>query len=199
MTLSSVHSQKKRHRCYSSETRNYKRAVRRQQPLERMIRNATGRTRTAWHRGHYGTLKLQTSTKRAGTAPGWMNRCRYHSVTLCKVINGYEIREVITKWCSLVALWSSEGVVCIPIEFVQEGHSADEYDPGRPPLCCDCGQMTFSERVCMFCGTPLFFCEPMWMCVSVECVYFFLSISKKTFCCYLFLCRYTWKMYIHFL
>jgi len=160
---------KKRVRVYSLEQRQKEAARRKQQhqmPLERLVRNSTARAFTSWNRGLYGQLDMLSCGEqipsrkgnvpsRKGHVPSYMRPCTYYSVT-GNVMLGYEIREVKTNWCVLVAVWGHEGVVCVPIQFVEEGHRENKLDPGHPPMCNQCDNVTYTVLKCVFCGAPLF-------------------------------------------
>lgn len=153
-----------RHRMYDDETREMKRIRRAQQghrPLEKMIRNAAARCKTVWNRGHYGNVNIDGVPKRAGKQPSLMSPCAYYSAD-GQVENGYEIRLVLTRWCPLVAVWGFEGVVCVPMQFVEEGHRQGALDPGRPPMCNQCDRTTYSHIHCSFCGAPMFYPPSSW-------------------------------------
>jgi len=148
-----------RHRIYDAETKEAKRIRRQQQgqrPLDKLIRNASARAKAAWDAGLFGRLAAKSIPLRKGTCPSFMHPCTYYAKT-GEVKNGYEIRLVKTSWSPLVAVWGFEGVVCVPIQFVGEGHSTDIIVPSQPPVCNQCDTTTYSHVRCTHCGAPLFY------------------------------------------
>ena len=146
-------------RTYDEDTREQKRIRRLQQgsrPLYKMIRNGTARTKTAWDHGFFGGLEGPDIPSRNGRPPSFMEPCTYYSLR-GESLNGYEIRAVHTLWSPLVAVWGFEGVVCVPLQFVEVGHSALKIVPSRPPVCNQCDEITYSHGRCTHCAAPLFY------------------------------------------
>ena len=151
-------SKQKAPRVYDDETKEAKRARRcnhAEKPLNKMIRNASARTKTSWDHGLYGVTG-KNLPERKGTHPSFMRPCNYYAI--CgKVMNGFEIRLVRTAWSPLIAVWGFEGVVCVPFQFVQEGHSTEDIVPSQPPICNQCEERTYSHERCANCSAPLFY------------------------------------------
>jgi len=156
-----------RRRCYSPETackKNSRRAKQRLLPLEKLIYNATCRAKNVWKRGSYGQGHVATVLARTGESfpqgigpsPYAMSPCTYYSPQE-QIMLGYQIRVVRATWCSLLAIWGHEGVICIPIQFVEQGHREKKCDPGLPPTCNQCDQVSFSQYKCVHCDAPLFY------------------------------------------
>jgi len=141
--------------------KNERRSTHRKVPLNREIRNGNIRAKRAWDRGLYGNLPSKTPGGESMTSgmkrpPLYMAKCTYYSA--CGSIqSAYELRRVRTVWSELIALWSLEGVVCVPIEFVEDGHRDDHVDPGPPPSCLVCDEVSFSNSLCTACGAQMFF------------------------------------------
>jgi len=154
-------------RIYSAETLAVKRARRAEQhqdPLEKMIRLAKERARTAWNRGQYDGIEELCACRNGDRVPNAIFRrelpirwrpVQYYSTTN-QMMNGYEIRAVFTKFSPLVAVWGFEGIICVPLRLVWVGHRTDKLDPSRPPMCSQCDQVTYSHHTCMFCEAPLY-------------------------------------------
>ena len=148
-------SERIRHRVYDDETRAVKRerrALHSAQPLFKLVRNATARAKTAWHQGLYGEM---TEERRKGSVPRPGNRCTYDALS-GEAMNGYEIRLIRTDWCTLMAVWSFEGVVCVPLQFVQEGHRPGVLDPSPPLTCLQCDEVSYAMHRCSSCGAPMY-------------------------------------------
>jgi len=139
--------------------KNLRRISQSQRPLDKLIRNATLRTKTAWGKGVYGDFKGVTTSPIRTTSSKWQP-CTYqevngHQSRTGGVLNGYTIRLVKTTWSTLVAIWGLEGIVCVPVQFVQAGHLPGEIDPGKPPTCGQCDEMTYTHLICPHCGAPV--------------------------------------------
>jgi len=153
---------KRSRKAIDDDTREFRNKVRNKQradPLAKEIRNGILRAKRAWDRGLFGHLNLSTVKDipcRKGRAVLWMSPCCYFSV--CgKVKNGYEIRQVWTMWCSLVSVWGEDGIVCVPVQLVAEGHCAKLPDPGHPLTCAQCDAPTWNNSKCATCGAPLLY------------------------------------------
>jgi len=143
----------------ATKEKNKLRRLRAQRPLEKLIRNAAKRTLNAWKSGHYGGVEA-FSTSRKQRKCEW-SPCTYYTLTgkhssTGSFLNGYDIRVVRTRWSPLVAIWGLEGIVCIPMQYVKDGHHPDETDPKGPPVCSQCDEITFGHSLCSKCGAPLF-------------------------------------------